>query len=411
MTQVSYSLFSLLLAVGFFHALFMSFSLATTVKEGRNANIALAFILAFFAYDMFIEFFLETGLITYAPKLAAFHHITQFIYGPLVYLYILKIIGVRKNNWIKWLLPQMIPAAISLFVTILITQNYSSDEILFYSLTEDIEGDAYIGLALNEFFGLVLGVIVIGGYVIAGFKALYKHEKVVDNSYSYHESIDFKWLRRVLWFMTSLFLILLLFVVSSIFLQQNNEFAGEVLYFFMILGIFYLGFKGLKQPQVFTEANSPYALLAPAKPELDETIDLPDVNSTAQTEEKSYQNTALSKEDSKLICEEVKNLIAEKQLFLRPKFSLFELADISGFRHHYISQAINQNENVNFFNFINAYRIDYAKDLLTQDLTKPINILEVAMNSGFNSKTSFYSAFKKLTNQTPTEFREASKKR
>ncbi|XOV77672.1 MAG: helix-turn-helix domain-containing protein [Aestuariibacter sp.] len=413
MTQVSYSLFSMVLAVGIFHALFMSISLASTVKQGKFANVALTAVLALFAYDMLLEFALESRLITYLPKLAIFHHITQFLYGPLIYFYILKLIGVVKKNWSNWLIVHFIPASISLFIAILLTFNYGAEDVLFYSLSENVEGDAYLGLALYEFFGLVLGVISIGSYVFASFKTLYRHEKIIDDAYSYHESIDFKWVRGVLWFMTSLFLLVFFFVASSIYMQENNEFVGKLLYVCIVLGIFYLGFKGLKQPQVFSDANSPYQLLTEETTEKDtddeQSPNTPEQEKSKDDENKSYQKTALSEEESKLICEEVKKLIVEEELFLRPKFSLFELAEISGFRHHYISQAINQNENLNFFNFINAYRIDYAKKLLTQNLDAPVNILDVAMNSGFNSKTSFYSAFKKQTYQTPTAYREACK--
>ena len=82
---------------------------------------------------------------------------------------------------------------------------------------------------------------------------------------------------------------------------------------------------------------------------------------------------------------------------------LTELARASGFNSHYISQAINQNLGINFLEFINRYRVDHARERLTAE---GASILQVAMDAGFNSKSSFYSAFRKIVGQTPSQYRQ-----
>jgi AraC-like DNA-binding protein len=63
--------------------------------------------------------------------------------------------------------------------------------------------------------------------------------------------------------------------------------------------------------------------------------------------------------------------------------------------------------NKHFFDFINEYRINDAKKLLKDPTKKEITVLEILYQVGFNSKSSFYTAFKKATNQTPTAYRKS----
>jgi len=71
-----------------------------------------------------------------------------------------------------------------------------------------------------------------------------------------------------------------------------------------------------------------------------------------------------------------------------------------------LSQIINENLHLSFFDFINSYRIKEAgKRLVSSDYQK-YTILAIAMNVGFNSKSAFNMAFKKFTNKTPSEYKK-----
>ena len=71
-----------------------------------------------------------------------------------------------------------------------------------------------------------------------------------------------------------------------------------------------------------------------------------------------------------------------------------------------LSQVINESLHQSFFDFVNRYRIEEAKQQLTHPEDEAITILEILYNSGFNSKSSFNTLFKKYTGLTPTEFRK-----
>ncbi len=80
-----------------------------------------------------------------------------------------------------------------------------------------------------------------------------------------------------------------------------------------------------------------------------------------------------------------------------------------GIHPRYLSQIINESLGQNFFDFINHYRIEEAKRMLTQTLDEHITVLEVLYEVGFNSKSAFNTAFKRHTGVTPTEFKKRAK--
>jgi AraC-like DNA-binding protein len=92
--------------------------------------------------------------------------------------------------------------------------------------------------------------------------------------------------------------------------------------------------------------------------------------------------------------------------YLEPELTLDELATQLSVKPKMLSQTINELLRQNFFEFINHYRIEEAKRLLTNPKDKKITVLEVMYEVGFNSKSSFNTIFKKNTGLTPSEFKK-----
>jgi AraC-like DNA-binding protein len=85
---------------------------------------------------------------------------------------------------------------------------------------------------------------------------------------------------------------------------------------------------------------------------------------------------------------------------------LSQLAQQLGTSANYLSQIINEQLKVNFYDFVNGYRVEEAKRLMCSTERQNTNILKIALDSGFNSKSAFYTAFKKATSITPTQYRK-----
>ncbi|MEF9477974.1 helix-turn-helix domain-containing protein [Chryseobacterium sp. 1B4] len=91
--------------------------------------------------------------------------------------------------------------------------------------------------------------------------------------------------------------------------------------------------------------------------------------------------------------------------YLDSELNLIRLAEMLSVSTHHLSYVINTGFGKNFFQYVNEYRIDHAKKLLKEPDSK-LSILGIAYESGFNSKTSFNTTFKKVTGQTPSEFKK-----
>jgi AraC-like DNA-binding protein len=123
-----------------------------------------------------------------------------------------------------------------------------------------------------------------------------------------------------------------------------------------------------------------------------------------------------SSERKKLISDEeligikasVTKLMVEKEVFLDSDLNLIKMAELLNISPHQLSYVINTGFNENFYQFINKYRVEKTKELLIKKEMDNLSILGIAYESGFNSKTSFYAVFKKITGITPSEFKKRS---
>ena len=113
--------------------------------------------------------------------------------------------------------------------------------------------------------------------------------------------------------------------------------------------------------------------------------------------------SALDSDTSKLLFQELQNHMTEAQPHLDSQLSMPQLAEQIGISANYLSQVINTETGQHFFDFVNSYRIESAKQALTTE--EKDNILNIALNAGFNSKSAFYTAFKRHTGQTPSQYR------
>ena len=119
------------------------------------------------------------------------------------------------------------------------------------------------------------------------------------------------------------------------------------------------------------------------------------------------------KVDPEIVAEVVKrlkNAMEEKKLFIDPDLSLPVLAKEIKTTTNTLSYVINRHLQSNFYNFVNGYRIEEAKGLLLDKEYDNKNILAVAYDSGFRSKTTFNTMFKKCTGLTPSEYKKTVEK-
>jgi AraC-like DNA-binding protein len=101
----------------------------------------------------------------------------------------------------------------------------------------------------------------------------------------------------------------------------------------------------------------------------------------------------------------VEEIMRSQQIFLQSDLTLPKLATAVDCSINHLSQVINSGFGVSFFDYLNQYRIEYARELLTRLDGQDHAILNVAYSVGFNSNSAFYAAFKKHAGQTPAHYR------
>ncbi len=107
----------------------------------------------------------------------------------------------------------------------------------------------------------------------------------------------------------------------------------------------------------------------------------------------------------------LKNIISEfedKKYFSNNLATLSELAKKIGESPHHVSQVINEKLNQSFFELLASYRVEEAKNIFSADKINKLTVEEVSEMVGYNSKTAFNNAFKKLSGKTPSEFRKSA---
>ena len=95
----------------------------------------------------------------------------------------------------------------------------------------------------------------------------------------------------------------------------------------------------------------------------------------------------------------------EQKPFVRSTLTLQELSEELQISAHNLSEVINTRLGKNFFDFVNGFRVKEVQALLADPAYRNITILAIAQDAGFNSKSTFNTIFKKVTNKTPSEYR------
>ena len=239
-------------------------------------------------------------------------------------------------------------------------------------------------------FSLILSILVFASvgvqalvYWILSYRKLIRHQKDILLVSSDTTQIDLKWLR-----------LLLMGIAVMIVLWLNELFLGiNFITHYAPLGYLFGG--------LFTC----YYLLAQKDIYPYEKAELVDINKVIVD---GQENITVKQRFSLLQLNELKDKLARlmeaERLYLDNELSLPQLAKEMSISSHDLSYVLNEGFGVNFFQFVNTYRVEEAKQLMLSGKYKHLNILGIAYNAGFNSKTTFNTAFKKQTGLSPSEF-------
>ncbi|MBD2701914.1 helix-turn-helix domain-containing protein [Spirosoma sp. BT702] len=123
--------------------------------------------------------------------------------------------------------------------------------------------------------------------------------------------------------------------------------------------------------------------------------------------EMRYRHSGLSSHLANRFARQLQEIMITEKLYHDNELRLDTVAERINISRHHLSQVLNEQLGMNFFEYVNSLRVEEARELLRQFPRQQLNIIEVAYQVGFNNKVSFNKAFKNVTGLTPSEFRRS----
>ncbi len=332
-------------------------------------------VLGLLVFDVYAQ---VIGLYFSYPRAAFWLNSLATLLGPLLFLVTRQTlfkdarIGL-KDGW------HLLPYFIYTGFAVGIYHFLSHDEKLEYLQNEIGQGQGE-----NLIFGLLL-LFGLVAYVIVSLRMVKKYRIRLREEYASVEQKNANWLGRLLYG----FLVILSF---SITIQIANYLpvGVEIARFLMV---------GLLLVMLLIILRSVYQGVIESN--LFEGLSL----ETDEAESKGEKNAS---HDHELVAK-LEQLLTGQRPYLDPEIDLSSLAGLLNVSPRELSQVINRDLGRSFFDLINQRRVEYVKQRLSSSDDSGLTVLEVMYDSGFNSKSSFNTAFRKHAGQTPTEFRRSLK--
>ncbi len=120
-----------------------------------------------------------------------------------------------------------------------------------------------------------------------------------------------------------------------------------------------------------------------------------------------YQKSGLKQQAAADFASELERVLKEEKLYLKKGLKLKEVADILAISPHQLSEVINEHMQTTFFDLINRYRVEEAKQMI--QVNSQFTLLHIGLSAGFNNKTSFVNSFKRFEGTTPSEYSRSFK--
>lgn len=308
-----------------------------------------------------------------------------FLYLPAFWFYHHLLIAQSPRRWRSGLLWHFLtlPFAMLLGAAIHALSPQDFEQIFFSS--DGVSSGHLIAFSLAFFVALVAWFVlsaVYGARIIGRTVALRGSLK---DLYSNQSNKELIWTVVV----AALNLLIWGYGLAALIFEDRFKTYGlsETGVFFLLAAMVWtVCLNGVKQRPVYEEVRESASTVDPAGGKA------------------AYQRSTLSDSDLDRIAAKLADGIAQKKLHLSPDLNLPNLSTSLGERPQYISQTLSQRLHTTFFDFINQARIEEAKRML---ISTDLSVLDIAMACGFNSRSSFYKAFKQIAHQTPTQYRQS----
>jgi len=348
-------------------------------KENRHANRVLSVAILILSLDILCIYLSQMRIYEKYPFLFGFNVGYPFIYGPIFYIYTLLV--TRREGKFK-------PKLLLHFIPFVVVYLYASP---FYLLSHDeklLKINEYMtqlqwDMEIISIFKPIHGIL----YTWLSLRIITEFSERLKISFSNIDKKKLDWLKFLIMSTMIVWVVVAIVILAGLILGSHDILFNVIIYFFISIFIYAIGYGALNHAEALNQTEL----------EIDAIQD--------QIRDK-YEKSNLRDEDIIRLKDELLEIMRTKKLFLKNDLTLGNLADELGITNHNLSEVISKAFNKNFYDLINTYRVEEFKELVKNPDYSHYSLLAVAFESGFSSKSSFNTIFKKFTETTPSEYRK-----
>ena len=308
-------------------------------------------------------------------------HYLPLLYGPLAFLFTRNVLSRE---------PKLRSRDLLHFIPFL----YSAIVVASVNIFSEL---GWLYRPLNGYAGLTIQMFSIGIYHYLAWKYWNNYTGGIKQYYSDLHSVKVRWLGRFLLysFITTVALSILL-----VFLYKTHPTYYELRFGFLLLSVFiyWISYCALSQPAIFSVIKG--NISSTEEKRIPALSPIPPVS--------RYNKSRLKEEEVSRIVTALHSLMVSQRLYTDPELNIEKLSALINTRRHILSQVLNETLRISFYDYVNSYRVEEVKQLLQDPSRADHKIASITYDAGFNSLSTFNDVFRKLTGQTPTQFKKFS---
>lgn len=368
---------TVLIILGIAQGFFLGISLLTLNRGNQKANRVMGILMILFGVSIGHIVFYNLNLFQKFPHFHMISHPPVYLFGPLFLLYVLYYtkpdFQLRAHHLIHG-------APFVAYVLYLLPFYLLSGEQKLVHMAQYVEQ-----ITVIDYLVTPSQIVFLFIYLYFANRLVREHEVRIKKAYSSIEGINLSWIKTLTRMLVVVFAFMAVLVIFIFIGLQEfvYNYGLEIMALMVAVAMYIAGYFSLQQPELFAGGEIAAIKKQQEKPGLDEDRVDSLVNRLTDfmVKEKPYRNSDLT----------------IKQLS--------EQVDIPGY---ILSQLINDELDQNFFDFVNRYRIEEAKEKLSNPANDNLTILSIAYDVGFNSKSVFNTAFRKYEDTTPSQYRNSA---
>lgn len=369
---MDFNTIDLVILIGAIQGFLLSISFVLIKKGNRYANNVFGILLFLVSFSICLNSLENLIFIQISSGFYKVIESFQLLFGPLLLFYISRITNIhfrinRKNIF------HFTPFV--LYLLLMLTDLYLLDRAKY-----QIIGTNFNSITIFlEFFTNIQMLL----YVLLSIRCLKSYRVKIKDKFSNIDEINLSWIRTLLIGVSLVYLsFLVLFIVLSILKLTDSYF--ELISVIVSISIYCIAYYIILNTKLFDNVNKAQKNIKEATTK--------------------YENSPLTKGDIKLYWDKLNLLMTRDKVYRIPGLKVSELAISLNIPSQYVSQVISVNTDSSFYDFINRFRVEEFKSKIESKEHLTSTLLALSHDAGFNSKTTFNTAFKKFTGLTPTKY-------